>query len=237
LVEIHVKLQRLLLRTKSLFGEFVVIVAGVLAALAVDQWRDALEARQLESAYIERLRADLASDTASFAEFERTFVAAKVSVLEDLLADDAVVRLGRRPDLLSDLSYSSFKALPPHRPATFEELESTGRLSLLSDLGLRGALSSYYSGFEHISRVLAEPDGDYQVRLWRFLPGVQVYRWRMFGEQPSREDLIAGVERLLLEPDLEGAVNSELEYTAGMAFYLSEYRREAANLLSLLEES
>ena len=223
--------QRPLRRLRSLVSEFVVIVAGVLAALAVDQWKDAMDARQLESAYIQRLRADLEADTASFAEFERTFIASKVGVLRDLLFTDGVRRLSERPDLLADLSYSSFKALPPNRPATFDELESTGRLSLLRDLELRGAISAYYSGFEHISRVLAEPDGDYQMRLWRVLPGDQVYDWRMAQQEPTHEDLIAGIEDLIAEPGLEGAVNSELEYTAGMAFYLSQYRQEAAALL------
>ncbi len=222
---------------RSLVGEFVVIVAGVLAALAVDQWKDALDARELESAYIQRLRADLEADTASFAHFERTFLAAKVGVLRDLLARDATLRLGRRPNLMADLSYSSFKALPPNRPATFEELESTGGLSLLRDLELRGAISAYYSGFEHISGILSEPDGDYQARLSRVLPGGQVYDWRILQQEPVREDVIAGIERLLEEPGLEGAVNSELEYTAGMAFYLSRYRQEAAELLLRLEGS
>ena len=220
---------------RSFVGEFLVIVAGVLAALAVDQWKDALDARRLESVYIQRLRADLEADTASFAEFERTFIASKVAVLRNLLSDDAVVRLGERSDLLADLSYSSFKALPPNRPATFEELESTGALNLLRDPELRGAISAYYSGFEHISRVLAEPDGDYQVRLWRVLPGDQVYDWQISQQSPVLEDLIAGLEKLVAEPGFEGAVNSELEYTAGMAFYLSQYRKEAADLLVRLE--
>ena len=220
---------------RSFLGEFVVIMAGVLAALAVDQWVDALDERRLEGAYLQRLHADLVWDTARFGEFERTFVAAKVGVLRDLLADDPLARLGDRTDLLADLNNSSFKSLPNNRPATFQELESTGRLSLLRDVDLRGELSAYYSGFEHISAVMAEPDGDYQVRLGRSLPGDQVYDWRLSDQPPSRGDLMAGLQSMLAEPGLRGAVNSELEYTAGMAFYLDSYKQQATDLLRRLE--
>jgi hypothetical protein len=222
-------------RLRSLLGEFVIIVAGVLAALAVQQWQNAMDDRELEAAYIERLRADLAADTASFAEFDRTYVAAKASVLSDLLAEDPLDRLGERPDLMQDLSYSSFIALPTNRPATFEELQSTGGLSLLRDIELRGAISSYYSGFEHISRILSVPDGDYRQRLSRAMPGNAIYDWRLSSKQPSDAVLREGIMALLREPGLEAAVNSELAYTATMAFYLNSYRLEAVELLARLD--
>ena len=218
-------------RMRSLFGEFVIIVAGVLAALAVDQWKDALDDRGLEARYIERLRADLEADTAEFAEFERTFVAAKTSVLRDLLAEDPLSRLSERPNLMEDLRYSRFIALPTNRPATFEELQSTGGLSLLRDIELRGAISSYYSGFEHISRILSVPDDDFRRRMSRALPGIPVYEWRLSLQEPALADLRKGITALLSEPGLEAAVNSELAYTADMAFILRQYRAEAARLL------
>ena len=222
---------------RSLLGEFLVIVAGVLAALAVDQWKDTLDDHRLEAGYMERLRNDLAADTAGFANFDRTMLAAKVSVLRDLLEEDALRRLSDRPNLIEDLTFSLFKALPANRPTTFEVLESTGGLGLIRDVELRDAISAYYSGFIHISRILSEPDGDYTERMSRALPGAALYDWRISGKQPTPEELGAGIAKLLRDPELQGAVNSELEYTAGLAFYLRQSQQEAADLLRRLDES
>jgi uncharacterized protein YjeT (DUF2065 family) len=56
-------------RLPVLAAEFVLIVAGVLVALALDQWRARLHDRTLESEYVLRLRNDLANDTSSFRWF------------------------------------------------------------------------------------------------------------------------------------------------------------------------
>ena len=228
--------QRLVPRARRWIGEFVVIVAGVLVALAVDQWRDAREDRVAEARYLDRLRADLEWDTANFAQFERVALHAKAAVLRELLAEDAPDRLTARRTLIEDLNYSGFIALPANRPATFEELQNTGNLSLLQDIELRGALSHYYSGFDHISRILAQPFGDYRRRLEAALPGDLFYDWRLDGADIARSDVARGVERLLASPGLKEAVNSELAYTAGMTFYLREYHRQAVKLLAKLDE-
>jgi hypothetical protein len=215
-------------------GGFVVIVAGVLVALAVDQWRAAREDRVIEARYLDRLRADLEWDTANFGSFDRAALQAKAEVLRDLLAADALDRLMARSSLIDDLNYSGFVALPPNRPATFEELQSTGNLSLLQDIELRGALAQYYSGFTHISGILAQPFGDYRRRLEAALPGASFYDWRLNGTVPPTPELQASIMRLLADPGIEGAVNSELAYTSAMTFYLRSYHTQAVDLLGRL---
>ena len=152
-------------RAGLLAGEFIIIVVGVLVALAVDQWSQARSDRLLETRYLQRLKADLEFDTTLFARFDSRALSAKAGILRDLLAPDALARLRARPNLVDDLNYSKVVALPTNRPATFEELQSTGRLSLIQDTDLRGALSYYYAGFNHISKILATPFGDYRKRL------------------------------------------------------------------------
>ncbi len=43
-------------------GEFVVIVLGILAALAVDSWSEQRDNRSLEQEYLSRIKEDLESD-------------------------------------------------------------------------------------------------------------------------------------------------------------------------------
>jgi hypothetical protein len=42
---------------------------------------------------------------------------------------------------------------------------------------------------------------------------------------------------LLKDPDLEGAVNAELGYTSGLAYYLRGYMDQVTGLLDELEEA
>ena len=55
---------------RRLFGEFVVIVVGVLVALWVDQLREARVNAGLEIEYLESLVTDLESDLSQFDEAE-----------------------------------------------------------------------------------------------------------------------------------------------------------------------
>ena len=66
--------------------EFVVIVVGVLAALAVDQWRSERNDRKTEVEYITRLRIDVEADIENFYRFER-ILDAKARFLQSLLDD------------------------------------------------------------------------------------------------------------------------------------------------------
>lgn len=52
---------------RRMAGEFLVIVVGVLAALAVDDWRDYRNERELESHLLGRLEEDLRADAADLA--------------------------------------------------------------------------------------------------------------------------------------------------------------------------
>ena len=217
--------------------QFVIIVTGVLVALAADEWRGTRHDRMLEARYLERLRGDLEWDTANFAGFYNVALRAKAQLLRDLMANDALTRLMARESLVEDLSYSGFVLLPANRPATFEELQSTGNLSLIRDIELRGLLSRYYSGYDHISRViLARTVGNYRTLLESSLPGTAFYDWRVNGLVPDSSELRLGLQALIASPTLTGAVNAELAYTAAMSFYLRQYHRHAAELLVKLDE-
>jgi hypothetical protein len=115
-----------------LFGELLVIIVGVLVALAFDAGWDRLQDRKSESVALESLAQD---------------VAGAESLLRDLMRRDSI--MVARADQL--LSYSTvpadtflilvedlFNTTPIEvRLRTYDELLSTGRVQLLRDRGLR----------------------------------------------------------------------------------------------------
>ena len=217
-------------------GELFLIVIGVSIALAASSWYEDQIDRRTEVEYLERLRAALAIDIARFTDFERRVLEVKANTLKALSTETATSLLSGDADgLMRDLNYSSFKALPESNSATFEELKSTGKLALIRDASLRDALAQYYSGYELMSGILAEPMGPYRIIIRSSLPGNAIYDWKANNKPIDMSELRSGLEILMSHPDLEAAVNSELFYTADMEFYLQEYRTHAEELLELLD--
>ena len=54
--------------------EIVIIVVGVLVALAINEWWSEKEDRRMEAEYIERIKEDLRADIEGFRSLEEIFV-------------------------------------------------------------------------------------------------------------------------------------------------------------------
>ena len=216
--------------------EFVIIVVGVLAALAVDEWRSERNDRQIEAEYLFRLRTDIQADIENFIEFERIFET-KASFLQSLL-DNTIDSdyLDDTHRLMAASVYSSYMALPDSVSTTFDELQSTGRLALIQDLAQRDALSKYYSGFNHISAIFSKPDSNYRQLLSETVPGAITREWRLSESISRPHEFRQSLKLLRANPDAQAALNSEITYASSMQYYLARYRSQAENLLDLVNQ-
>lgn len=223
-------------RAAVLVAEFILIVAGVLVALALDQWRARLQDRSLESAYVARLRNDLVSDTATFRWFSGV-LDTKDDVLVDLLRDRSPETWERSPaEQALRLRHSTFLGLPPVTSATFNELLSTGKVNLLRSGELRGELGEYYAFYSRLTEILDLLPGRYRTIVWSSLPGDVEHALRL---DPSDVDAAAfheGVAELRAHPELRAAVNHELYYSAGLREYLTAAHTRAVALLRRIDE-
>lgn len=135
---------------KRLVGEFLVIVVGVLVALAVDEWRGARTDRALERQYLDRLQGDLVEtrirlDTARLqlagaarnADFVEPYLWGRTGMPGDTSTVVAALYRATRslaPDLANSLPRT-----------TFLELQSTGRIGLIRSVPIRAAVQMYYT--------------------------------------------------------------------------------------------
>ena len=220
-----------------LTAEFIVIVVGVMVALAVDQWMDALGDQELEIEYADRLRDDLDADTLRFAEVEQSYEL-KIAVLRELLeAQGSPPSVTDADGMLSRLDVSRMTQMPEMRSETFREMEGSGTLGLLRDVTLRGNLASYYARHELLSGILAQSFGGYGEVLTGALPGGLWYTSRIDSTRVDAGDLERGLRALMLHPELERAVNSELAYATSLMFYTRQFKAEATGLLVQLADA
>lgn len=130
-------------RTRWFAAEFLVVVTGVLVALAINAWWEARREHGLERGYLLRLEADLVADSLEL-EANLAFERKRAEQARLLIRSLS----GTRPDdtdaFIHAVEEVAWVLAPRLSPYTFQELQSTGNLRLLRDPDIRRALSAYY---------------------------------------------------------------------------------------------
>jgi hypothetical protein len=123
--------------------EFLIIVLSVLAAFAVENWKESRAEAVLEAEYVQRLLSDVALDIEQL-QFTLRLAENKIIGLREVRtwksgsqSSENLVKNLRRSIALG-------WSLPRLNTATFEDLNSTGRLGLINDTDLRRAILDYY---------------------------------------------------------------------------------------------
>lgn len=131
-------------------AEFVIIVVGVLVALAVDGWREDRAERELERQYLERLLTDVRAGTARLIGSVGEHLQAaerNMEVVAPFLryGDPIPIDTASFVAALYQSSRSVVLNLAEAFPNTaFEELRSTGGFALIRDPGLRSAVIAHF---------------------------------------------------------------------------------------------
>lgn len=132
-------------------GEFALIVAGVLVALAANDWRDARLERREAGAYRDRLRVEVESAMAQQATRRAKFEHARdasLRLVRYLEGDRTAVPRDSLADVLLQSAFVGFTAGQLGTDATYRELVASGQLRLLGGPALRRHVLSYYTAFD-----------------------------------------------------------------------------------------
>jgi hypothetical protein len=124
-------------------GEFILIVIGVLGALAVESFLDERQNEQLRDEYYSRIKTDLESDKFAIESRIEFFVAV------EQFNQDMLDWLDSDTDIDQDVLVTSFYAaeLWPFIPnlSTYQDLQNTGNIRLIDDIDLRTSLAAYFN--------------------------------------------------------------------------------------------
>lgn len=133
---------------QSALGELLIVIVGVLLALAVDSWRQSLAVDRTETQYLESLLQDLDND---FAELDR---AGREAAKNERAARTVLSVLGGHADGVSTdslahaVEHAGFLYFPAYFPYTFDDLVSTGNLRIIRAPALRRGIAAYYNFIE-----------------------------------------------------------------------------------------
>ena len=131
-------------RSRWFVAEFVVIIVGVLVALAIDEWRDSLQAEEREQEYLQQLAADLQATQDMFTEAAEDNAQSESAArrLVEIFESDTDVEIDEVRRLLTEARYVNN---PVPILGTAEALVSTGDLRLIRNPRIRSELTRYLS--------------------------------------------------------------------------------------------
>lgn len=142
--------------------ELMMVVVGILFAFQVDRMYEGWQDRQIEERYLARLSDDLRADTSEIASIrQRTdHRLAQIQLLVRAI-DDPLIVADQASEFLHAIEQVTWRSVPTITTNTYDELVSTGRMTLLQSEDLRNGLGEYYSFLEEQKRLgLGEDDQD-----------------------------------------------------------------------------
>ena len=162
-------------RLRWLLAETVVIVFGILVALAVDGYRSDLSDRRLERDYIDRIRADLNRDL----EYVKDIWEPRLKRKRDALDSIAPIIRGQLPvpddklGFLRDVSLGGVLGASVddwYTDTTFRDMLATGNMRLIQDPDIRAIVSQYYAETENRTTRVAARFTDYFMFVHSIMP-------------------------------------------------------------------
>lgn len=142
-------------RWRSLLGEFLVVVLGVLVALWVNEIKETRTDAAMEVEYLHSFVTDVDADMAQFDSadaWSRRQEAAAATVL-DLYDGSPTTKSAA--ELAAAVETAGWQFVPTITRNTIDDLKSTGNLRLIRDPKLRRAISAYYATVDNASIPIA----------------------------------------------------------------------------------
>lgn len=131
------------------FGEIILVVIGILLALQVNNWNEERKEIKLEKRFLERLYADLDKDIINISNSYNANDRRQERALFLLASYDSIELIKERPNyFIESIEYAGYTNNPVINDHTFEEIKSSGQLSIIRNDELRMTLMAYYSARE-----------------------------------------------------------------------------------------
>jgi len=215
--------------------EFLIVLLGVFLALQAEDWNQERKDRNLEEAYISRLIDEARSNIDILAQHEKIFEEKVefILALPNLQLNEA---FQRDPlEFMYQLDYSTYVGVPNLRSETYQELESSGRLTLLRNSELRSAIAGIINDYRSTQTVFTDQIGDYRRLLFQSVPGETYYDYRVNDKVSDSESIISAIEAFRNDPAYVAAANAEITYGSDALFYMRQFKERAEEILLILQ--
>jgi len=223
-------------RSRWLAAELLVVVIGVLIALAIDEWRGTVENAESANEYLHQLIADLRSTEAQMNDVE-DYNAAREAATKALVAAFEGRESVTLAEIQTLLAYSGGFDNPVPVLGAAEALVSTGDLRLIGSAATKSAISNYVSRSRDYFLIplyqYEEEHRDLSLRL-RILAQQSGISTQNNGEHSNRE-ATSSVAEFLSNAEAHAVTIALDDNKYGMSWYRDSVAAESAELRLSLE--
>ena len=228
-------MNRLKLDWRYAIGEISLIAIGVLIALAVDGWADYRAERKLEMEYIGRIEEDLQSTLEIWAGHTARLESA-IGFLQGLRDGGSdMVNPDNVEDIWNAYMISHWYQAPAIRSSAFEELVSTGRLSIIGDVELRGEIADFFTSYSAIADSGSRMVDQSYNHVSRAAVSYEVFHSAQNLKEFDVSEIRAAFDDLRARPDFNELSNAQLTVHSSNIQFMRMYTNYAESLLDELE--
>ena len=215
-------------------AELIIVVAGVLIALAADSWNDDRLNRLEEAELVERLISDLERDIRSI-DRGLGLLARKTESLDRVYATLVVADVepddpaGFLDDVIEGAQYGWNQSTA--RRVTFDELLGTGKFGLIRDRDLRVRIAEYYALDDSVHSRIDERETRYPHLSYQLVPRDDEFDLQRELSEDQIRLLVAGV----FASQLQDHVIAETNLARFMRERLGALQTEGRQLIERLQ--
>jgi hypothetical protein len=215
-------------------AEFLVVVAGILVALALSSWAQGRQDIAREQSWLRQLQADLVKNEGAFAEavaFVDERAVASARVLHRFWRDSAVADEAAVLDLMLPRSTRRFRPVL----GTAEALISSGELNLIRSDAVRAAILDYVESMRtNLEDVSRYDETYYRPGVDMLFRGPELYQHAIFRSNDDRlRPRPNHVERVPFPAVLDDMLRDRVVYD-GYTFLLIAHRNQGARYGEML---
>lgn len=223
-------------------GELVIVTAGVLIALAVDQWNSDRLVGIEEASYINRIITDIDLDIEAL-EYQRDIVVDKqeslARVAEQLRNGFSSEPMEFFDDIVDGADFGWNQSAGVR--TTYDDLVGSGNFAVIDDHDIRSLITNYYTGFEGRVRRLEERETEYPYLTYKLIPrAASVTREYGIMERGVEPDLspeqVEIIYNNIRASDLEALTVAESNFARFLLAITSYQLQQANTLRATLEE-
>lgn len=221
---------------KYAIGEILLVVIGILIALQINNWNEVRKERIKERAYLQRLKEDLVADKKAIQlnkDFYQDVFYAGSLVLSYTESNDDVS--ASKWDILTSFFHASQIWPMLMQSSTYEELKSSGELSLIQNVKLRNRLPFYHgNGLRRYSQTMGI-NPPYRKMVRGLIPfKVQNYMWDNCHATKGDNQVLIKCKPFINEEEAEALIfelSNNTKLIEELRFYVSNIKVGQATLI------
>lgn len=215
----------------ALFAEFVLVIAGILIALQLDNWNSERIAKSEEGDYLTRLIVQL-EETRAFNEDTMTETADKLAAQDRayLMLLDGTLTAEAMPEFEADFQALDYYPQPKTEISVMSELIASGKVSVIRNAELRAALTEYQNAIDVLElSIVAHFDAFLQLR------GRTHLAVRLRPSDGDQESIMDSAQDLVGNEALRGIFSFSRELNAVQLDLIKTFQKETLTFLNQIK--